>query len=114
MVKTLVHVTTPIVIQEIENVLATYPEFPYQDVFSQSNIRQDLIAYVLNRIPNHYEAIDKIEPSSKSRALRQLSSEQKLYLENWIHTGIYNILHWDNFPMPQTFTSRSISSDSLA
>ncbi|EGJ34914.1 MULTISPECIES: hypothetical protein [Moorena] len=118
--KTLVHVTTPIVIQEIENVLATYPEFPYQDVFSQSKIRQDLIAYVLSRIPNHYEALDKIEPSSKSQELRHLSSEHKLYLENLIHTGIYHILHlmlnysWDNCPMPKTFTSRSISCDSLA
>ncbi|NEP50154.1 MAG: late competence development ComFB family protein [Moorea sp. SIO3C2] len=114
MAETLVHLTTPIVIQEIENVLAKYPEFPYQDVLSQSNIRQDLIAYVLNRIPNNYEAVDKIEASSKTQKLQQLSSEQKLYLENWIHTGIYNILHWDNFPMPQTFTSRSISYDLLA
>ena len=104
MAKPLVHLTTPIVIQEIENVLARYPKFPYQDVFSQSNMRQDLIAYVLNRIPNNYEAVDKIEASSKSQELEQLSSEQKLYLENWIHTGIYNILHWDNFPMPQRLT----------
>ncbi|NEQ86169.1 MAG: hypothetical protein F6K26_40655, partial [Moorea sp. SIO2I5] len=61
-------------------VLATYLEFPYQDVFSQYNIRQDLIAYVLNRIPNNYEAVEKIEASSKSQELHQLSSEQKLYL----------------------------------
>ncbi|AOW98041.1 hypothetical protein BJP34_00030 [Moorena producens PAL-8-15-08-1] len=118
--KTLVHVTTPIVIQEIENVLATYPESPYQELFYQSNIRQDLITYVLSRIPNNYEAIDNSEPSSKSQELQQLSSEQKLYLENWIHTGIYHIFHlmgnysWDNCPMPKTFTSRSLYSDSLA
>ncbi|NEN95634.1 MAG: late competence development ComFB family protein [Moorea sp. SIO3I7] len=113
--KTLVHVTTSIVIKEIENVLATYPEFPYQYMFYQSNIREDLIVYVLSRIPNHYEVIDNSEASSKSQELHQLSSEQKLYLENWIHTGIYHLFHlmgnysWDNYPMPQTFTSRSIS-----
>jgi hypothetical protein len=54
MSKTLINLTTPLVISEIEQVLITYPHHPYQQAFANPDLRQELIAYVLTRVQNIY------------------------------------------------------------
>jgi hypothetical protein len=48
----LTNLTLPAVIQEIEDVLYEYPEHPYQSAFSIPELRQKLIAHILNHVPN--------------------------------------------------------------
>lgn len=56
MSKSIVNLTIPWVVAEIEQVLETYPHHPYQQAFANPDLRQELIAYVLTRIHNVYVA----------------------------------------------------------
>lgn len=93
MQKNLVNITLGVVTEEVEIILGSYPQHPYQQAFSHSGLRQDLIAYVLSRVPNKYIAIDSGESVSNHTIQVRCSSEQLLQIENLIHTGICDLLH---------------------
>lgn len=83
------------IVGEIESILETYPHHPYQQAFSVPAFRQELIAYVLSRISNHYIVYDRdsnseIESSHSSRTERNSRSAV-------IHEGIQHIFlkHFD-------------------
>ncbi|MDQ2096964.1 MAG: hypothetical protein QQW96_04880 [Tychonema bourrellyi B0820] len=104
--KTLVNLTLAVVTEEVENILDAYPRYPYQEAFSPSGLRQDLIAYVLSRIPNTYAAIAPSDPLSNNSVQIRCSSEQLLHIENLIHTGISDVLHnYDkiDYHIPESF-----------
>lgn len=93
MSKNLVNVTLHLVNQELENILEKYPHHPYQEAFAHPDLRQILIAYVLNRIPNHYIIVDEAEkPIFTSVDLLSPFLEKKLHIETIIHQGIAKIL----------------------
>jgi hypothetical protein len=94
MTKNLVNLTIYKVNQELETILENYPEHPYQEAFANPDIRQNLIAYILNRIPNHYITV---EPEEKQQVLTNSdylchSLEYSLHIEDIIHQGIEKIL----------------------
>ncbi|NEP01480.1 MAG: hypothetical protein F6K58_23050 [Symploca sp. SIO2E9] len=92
MSKKIVNLTLPIVSEEIEDVLETYPEYPYQRAFSNTNLRQDLVAYVLSHVPNKYTVIEDVQLVSSNSSLLHCTSEQRMQIERWIHLGICDIL----------------------
>lgn len=49
-----VNLTQQSIVGEIESVLNTYPSHPYQQAFAIPDLRQELITFVLNRIPSFY------------------------------------------------------------
>lgn len=99
MMKTVVNLTTQSVLGEIENVLDTYAYYPYQQVFAIPDLRQELIDYVLSRIPCFYSAISDEQLSLKScdtesvlnRKLLRSPLEQQQHLQRLIHEGVYSI-----------------------
>jgi len=108
MQKTLVNLTLAVVTEEVENILDSYPRYPYQEAFSPSGLRQDLIAYVLSRIPNTYTAMAPFDSLPNKNVQVSCSSEQLLHIENLIHTGIRDVLHsYDkiDYRTPETFKS---------
>ncbi|MBD2515615.1 hypothetical protein H6G93_11430 [Nostoc sp. FACHB-973] len=98
--KTVVNLTQQSVIGEIESVLDTYPYHPYQQAFAIPDLRQELIAFVLNRIPSFYSVISdrhislaKAEQESLlNYQLPRKPLEQQLHLQNLIHQGICSIV----------------------
>ncbi|AFZ18846.1 hypothetical protein [Allocoleopsis franciscana] len=113
MSKQLVNLTLPVVTEEIENILETYPAHPYQQVFSAAGLRQDLIAYVLSRVPNTYTVIEETQSSLNPTLLPHYSSERLLNIEHWIHLGIRDVLHVynrSNCYMPQTVSVNPTTS----
>lgn len=102
--KQIINLTLPVVIEEIEHILVTYPRYPYQEAFSAAGLRQDLIAYVLSRVPNTYTVVEETQSSSNPTLLPCYSSERLLDIEHWIHLGIRDVLHVynrSNSYMPQ-------------
>ncbi|WP_341733224.1 MAG: hypothetical protein P2A85_18330 [Microcoleus anatoxicus] len=91
--KTLVNLTLAVVTEEVENILDSYPRYPYQEAFAPSGLRQDLIAYVLSRVPNTYTALPSSDVMSDKTVQVRCSSEQLIHIENLIHTGISDVLH---------------------
>ncbi len=104
--KTLVNLTLAVVTEEVENILDAYPGYPYQEAFSPSGLRQDLIAYVLSRVPNTYTAIAPSDVISNTTVQVRCSTEQLLHIENLIHKGISDVLHRYekiDYRIPETF-----------
>jgi hypothetical protein len=89
--KTAVKLTQQSVIGEIESVLDTYPYQPYQQAFAIPDLRQELINYVLNRIPCLFSAIAPEKDSLINYKLPRSPLEQQLHLQTLIHQGISSI-----------------------
>lgn len=92
MEKQLFNLTLPIVNEEIENILSTYPNHPYQQAFSITGFRQDLLAYVLSRVPNKYTVFDGTKAPSSFPLSLPYPTKQLLDIEEYIHLGIRDIL----------------------
>jgi hypothetical protein len=98
--KTVVNLTQQSVLGEIESVLDTYPHSPYQQAFAIPDLRQELIAFVLNRIPCLDSAMSEVQfplqnletESFSYQKLPRSPLEQQLHVQNLIHQGIYSII----------------------
>lgn len=92
MSKTLVNLTTQLVMQKIENILETYPHHPCQEAFANPDCRQGLIAYTLTRIPNNYTSVEEgQEGLVVADYVRQHLGEIS-QVDSIIHQGIAEIL----------------------
>ncbi len=89
----IVNLTHYAVVREIDAILDTYPYHPYRQAFANPDLRQHLITYVLNRINNHYAAIDHGAKSTSDESQLNLSREQLKQLETFIHQGIQKLYH---------------------
>lgn len=90
--KELYNLTLTVVIDEIENILSSYPTYPYQQAFSAGGLRQDLLAYVLSRVPNKYAVIEQKQPFPKQILFPAYPSKQLLDIEHYIHLGIRDLM----------------------
>lgn len=50
----IINLTLQLVIYEVKDILNSYPDYPYQLSFSNQELRQKLITYILSRFPNYY------------------------------------------------------------
>lgn len=89
---TIVNLTLPVVLREIDNVLEDYSEYPYQVIFSVEEFRQKLIAHVLSNIPNRYTVIEDLQAPQKDANFLYSPITERLRMENLIRGGILHIL----------------------
>lgn len=97
--RTVVKLTHQSVLGEIESVLDTYPYHPYQQAFAIPDLRQELITFVLYRIPcldyTIFEVKDLLSDTAQecllNNKLPRSPLEQKLHVQHLIHQGIYSI-----------------------
>lgn len=109
----LVNLTSMLIIPEIEEILNTYPEYPYQAAFTIPYWKQKLIAYVLSRIPNKHMVVETTKNQSKEDISNQFSIEAKLSLENVINQGIIKLLQENQNWKDQQFSVQDLSMDEL-
>jgi hypothetical protein len=104
MSKSIVNLTIPLVVAEVEKALKTYPHYPYQQLFANPDLHQELVAYVLTRIHSVYVAVDEGEKIANDIETISDSTETQACLESFIHQGIHYILQQHqalaSFPMP--------------
>ncbi len=91
---TVINLTLKLVIQEIDNILATYPKYPHQVAFSNDYLRNKLITYVLDYLPHRYELQEENQASltNSNSDLLHLPSEHRLHVEWKIQKGIIHLL----------------------
>ncbi|NJO40010.1 MAG: hypothetical protein HC865_04850 [Cyanobacteria bacterium RU_5_0] len=93
MAKTMVNLTVPVIIEEIENVLETEPYCSCQQAFEKMDLRQELIGYTLSRVRSRYRMIDEGDkPSSFFNSL-PTTLEERLQIEAVVRQGIQHLLH---------------------
>jgi len=111
---TIVNLTLPLVVEEAESVLDTYPYHPYQQVFAIPNLRQKLLAYVLSRIHNLYAVINQGTELSQASQIAHRSLENRLNIEALIRQGIEHILQentdWVSHSVPEEVDPGNASS----
>ncbi|BAY16403.1 hypothetical protein NIES2109_23200 [Nostoc sp. HK-01] len=98
--KTVVNLTRESVVREIGSVLDTYSYHPYQETFVIPELRQELINFVISRIPCFYnEEFDREFPLQNiikdcpiEQKFPRSPLEHKLHLQNLIHQGIFAIM----------------------
>lgn len=99
-----ISLSIPQVIFEIETVLETYPEHPYQQAFASPEMRQKLITHTLLQFSSFYSLADERVLSIDSKSTYGLL-EQKLYVHPLIRQGIQQILQdntaWVSYNLPQ-------------
>ena len=91
MSKSLVNTTLFSVREEIKHILAEQPQ-GIQAAYAQSDLYQDLLAYVLSRIPNSFVAIEEGQELDGTEYLYRESAERRLQKESIISRGIYDVL----------------------
>lgn len=94
MVSSILNKISPVVVKEIEEILATYPQSPYQEVFKYPHYKQILVAYVLSRISHQFITTDEIDQHNNLYETDHLhlTMPQLLHIESLIHQGIEQIL----------------------
>ncbi len=91
MSKSLVNTTLFSVREEIKHILAEQPQ-RIQAAYAQSDLYQDLLAYVLSRIPNSFVAIEEGQELDGAEYLYRESADRRLQKESIISRGIYDVL----------------------
>jgi hypothetical protein len=90
MSNTTVNLTISIVEAEAENVLHSYPYYPYQQAFSAPSLRQSLVAYVLSRVPSLYSVVE--EQGALIEEMLHCPPDHRPQIETLVHRGIQHLL----------------------
>lgn len=115
MTKAIVNLSLPLVMQEAEAVLETYPHHPYRQAFSIPDMRQKLICYVLSRMPGLYTVVEETERSlMNTTSMCSSLDDRKCQIETLIRQGIPSILNehldWIDRHIPEETESRQMPS----
>jgi hypothetical protein len=92
MSKAVVNLTIPFVLREIEAVLDTYTQDFYRNAFAIPELRQELVAFVLSRIPNRYMLCESGRERLYHPCESSPSLEERLRFEATIYEGIQYVL----------------------
>ncbi|MFE4105634.1 late competence development ComFB family protein [Almyronema epifaneia] len=89
--KTILNLMEQVVIEEAEKLIQSYPHHPYQKAFALPDLRQKLVAYVLNRVRNFYVVLNECDLNKVNcqSVCRSLVDQGKL--ESTIHIGIREV-----------------------
>jgi hypothetical protein len=88
----IVNLTMPVVLEEVDRILRSYPYYPYQQVFALPSLRQKLVTYVLSRVPGLYTVVEDSDPSRSNVTARYCTAEQKQQINQLLHQGIEHII----------------------
>lgn len=89
----LANLALQLVLNTLDRVLVTYPRFPHQQAFAVPELRQRLIAYVLNHIPSCYVSVDGLAGRDvPETTYAEYAGEQTEIVELFTRIGIDEIL----------------------
>ena len=88
----IINLTCLLIIQEVQDILATYPE-TYQAVLAPAELRNQLINQVLSQIPEQsYTILNESEQLPKNPRRFYSCIEERMMVEKLIRQGIVNLL----------------------
>jgi hypothetical protein len=98
----IVNLTLPLIIEEIENILEMSPHSNSCKALATSKLRQELIDYVLSRIPSIYSVLEDRHSAVCNTESFSCYSNQRRHIQSMIHMGICDILHPKNYEVITT------------
>lgn len=88
-----------VVSEEIETALEQYPDLPYREAFANSEMREQLIAYVIGRLAVFSRDGGETNKTRYSPKFPYRSLELRLRIEAHIHRGIQQLLREKAAPL---------------
>lgn len=76
--------------------IVKHPGKFYRKALSNAEFRQNLIDYILIRVPNRYRAADESIKSSFSTETIKIIDKEKLQIEKLIYQGFYYLIRNEN------------------
>ncbi|MGG6295346.1 hypothetical protein ACQ4M4_13225 [Leptolyngbya sp. AN02str] len=99
---------------EVAVVLESYPHHPYQQAFSIPTLRQELMTYVMNHLPGHYQVVDDTQSDVMDWHQDTMLAKHQDDMDNIIHQGIEQILQnhsaWVEHHIPASMSAGVLSS----
>lgn len=99
--KVIFDITPYLVDREIKNILHKCHSILYQKAFSLPDLYQELMIYVLNRVPVIYTVVEENQKLSINSKNLYLSIEEKARTETIIYQGIHDLLPQSGDDMKQ-------------
>lgn len=90
------NLTENIIAEEIDRVLADYPEYPYKQTFANPGLHKTLINHVLTQIRTEFPEAEGDESASQISDGAPFSQDQKLALNNLIRQEIAYLIQQKN------------------
>ncbi len=88
MSKKVVNLTLPIVEQELDSLVEIYPHKVHRSQLTNPDLRQELLVYVLNRIPNVYGTKGDYDLEDQNAQPLSCTLEQQMQIRALIFQGI--------------------------
>jgi hypothetical protein len=114
MAQTIVNLAQALVEYKVNEVLNSFPGSTHQAIFSGAALHEQLVAYVLKRIPAEYITTQETELCSIDTAINCFSKAQHHQVNQLIHEGIQHILSQDGGSEPSTRATSYMAGSSLS
>jgi hypothetical protein len=114
MLKTIINATQYSMLQEIERILELHPHHPYQQAFAHPDRQQQLVVWVLNRVPSLFIITDKTEEAIVHPNYAPYCSDQQSCLEYVIRQGIQEILAQNQEEIEHTIPIEEITGQAAS
>ncbi|PSO70436.1 MAG: hypothetical protein BRC42_09950 [Cyanobacteria bacterium QS_1_48_34] len=89
MSKTIVNLTELLVVEEINTLLGEYPSpHPYKSAFSQPELREKLMAFVIRKVNQQYAVINGSKEKTTYGDFSDCLSGQRSQIKNWVEKGM--------------------------
>jgi hypothetical protein len=104
MEKTIDALMLSVVNKSLNQVLETYPDYPYQKALNNPEFRRHLITRVLSQLSNWHPSEEQKEKAASSSDHLQLSPEDKIHIQNLIRQEIAYIIQQKSDCVSRTAT----------
>lgn len=96
MSKKLLNLTLVVVTKELDLLWEHSPLPTHTNLFNQQDLRQQLIEYVLNRIPNIYSVVEELSTNQIDYQLLSYSPSAQQQIKTLIHQGFKQVFAQEN------------------
>lgn len=111
MSKTITNMIQYPILQEIERILELCPHHPHQQAFAHPDRHQQLVAWVLNRVPNVFIATEEGDEAAIHPNYAPYCSDQRSCLEYVVREGIQEILVQNQAEIEHDIPDEEISEE---
>lgn len=92
MPQAIVNLALPIITHKVAEVLESYPLLPEQKTLAATTLREQLVTYVLRRMPAFYTITESTLTYAIDMPINCLSKEQQERIDDLIYEGIHHLI----------------------
>lgn len=112
MSKNIINLTSLLVVEKFQDILANYPQTPYRELLAKAELKNQIINQVLSQIPEQfYTIVNESEKIPKNISCFCFCTEEQRIVEELIHQTILDLLQ---FQRDKTLHSPALEDNPFA